>query len=156
MYLWDGMAQTVSMAHVPKVGPPLARDYIRTFVQFQQASGHLCSVISPPSGTGGGCSTDASVPNVAITVWDIHTLDPDPAFLKWIFPKLEAYVQWDMQYGAAPAKGGWNSDIRFLLRWHDAGDAGMDHEQVGLLLTVLSIRCKDTGCSYRYLCSFRL
>ena len=87
MYLWDGMAQTVSMAHVPTVGPALARDYIRTFFQFQeQATGQLCSVIAPPGGTTGGCSTDASVPNVAITVWDIHKLDPDaektPGFKK--------------------------------------------------------------------------
>ena len=29
-------AQTVSMAHVPGTGPALARDYIRTFFQFQQ------------------------------------------------------------------------------------------------------------------------
>ena len=33
MYLWDGMHQTISMNHVH---PPLARDYIRTFLQFQQ------------------------------------------------------------------------------------------------------------------------
>lgn len=45
MYLWDGMAQTVSMSHVPDSGPALARDYIRTFLQFQQPDGHLCSVI---------------------------------------------------------------------------------------------------------------
>jgi hypothetical protein len=45
MYLWDGMAQTVSMSHVPGTGPELARDYIRTFLQFQQPDGHLCSVI---------------------------------------------------------------------------------------------------------------
>lgn len=45
MYLWDGMAQTVSMSHVPGTGPALARDYIRTFLQFQQPDGHLCSVI---------------------------------------------------------------------------------------------------------------
>lgn len=134
MYLWDGMAQTVSMAHVPTVGPALARDYIRTFFQFQdQATGHLCSVIAPPGGTTGGCSTDASVPNVAITVWDIHKLDPDTDFLRWIFPKLEAYVEWDRTWGAPPTSsskyGAWNPEIKYLLKWGDAGDAGMDHEQ---------------------------
>eukprot|EP01052_Picozoa_sp_SAG31_P025983 SAG31_NODE_2319_length_5944_cov_9.686056_5_plen_58_part_00 len=57
------MAQTVSMNHVDA---ELARDYIRTFLQFQQPNGHLCSVIQPPAGAGAGaCSMDASVPNVA-------------------------------------------------------------------------------------------
>ena len=114
MYLWDGMAQTVSMAHVPTVGPALARDYIRTFFQFQdQATGHLCSVIAPPGGTTGGCSTDASVPNVAITVWDIHKLDPDTDFLRRIFPKLEAYVEWDRTWGAPPTSSS-NSPGNFV------------------------------------------
>jgi hypothetical protein len=76
MYLWDGMAQTVSMQHVPGGGPALARSYISTFLQFQQEDGHICSVISPPHGpsNGSGCSTDASVPNVSrATVHSTYT-----------------------------------------------------------------------------------
>ena len=122
MYLWDGMAQTVSMSHVH---PELARDYIRTFLQFQQPNGHLCSTISPPAGaSASSCSMDASVPNVAITVWDNYKQDPDLAFMKEAFPKLEKYVEYDRQYGK-----GSNSSIKYLMKWAAAGDAGMDHEQ---------------------------
>ena len=134
MYLWDGMHQTLSMSHVPNVGPPLARDYIRAFFQFQQPNGHLCSIISPPAGASAhSCSTDASVPNVAMAVLDNYQQGPDRAFLAEVFPKLERYIQWDVfSYGRdgidKPADG-WNASIRYLLRWHNAGDAGMDHEQ---------------------------
>ena len=50
------------MSHVD---PDLALDYISAFLQFQdEASGHLCSMIGPPSGlVGGKCSADASVPS---------------------------------------------------------------------------------------------
>ena len=40
------------------------------------------------------------------------------------FPKLEKYVEWDRQNGKPPTSGGWRSDIRYLLKWGDAGDAG--------------------------------
>ena len=116
------------MNHVPQTGPELARNYIRTFFQFQKLDGHLCSVIQPPLGADAhSCSTDASVPNVAITVLDNYQQDPDMHFLASIFPKLERYVQWDRQYGAPPPH--WNPAIKYLLRWHNAGDVGMDHEQ---------------------------
>ena len=119
MYLWDGMHQTISMNHVH---PPLAREYIRTFLQFQQPNGHLCSTIIPPLGADAhSCSTDAQVPNVAMALWDNYQQDPDKDFLREAFPKLEKYIEWDREYGKGP-----NPSIKYLLKWGDAGDAGMD------------------------------
>ena len=126
MYLWDGMHQTISMNHVH---PPLAREYIRTFLQFQQPDGHLCSTIIPPLGADAhSCSTDAQVPNVAMALWDNYQQDPDKDFLREAFPKLEKYIEWDREYGKGP-----NPSIKYLLKWGDAGDAGMD---VSKLLTL--------------------
>lgn len=120
----------------PAAGPRLR---IRAFFQFQQPNGHLCSIISPSAGASAhSCSTDASVPNVAMAVLDNYQQGPDRAFLAEVFPKLERDIQWDVfsyrsyrpgRDGIDKPTDGWNSSIQYLLRWHDAGDAGMDHEQ---------------------------
>lgn len=83
MYLWDGMMQVISMNHV---NPTLAMDYVHAFLQFQdQVTGHLCSMIGPPSGrVGGSCSSDAMCPNAAIAVWDNYQQKPDRANLAYV------------------------------------------------------------------------
>ena len=127
MYLWDGMFQALSMSHVD---PDLALDYFSAFFQFQDnASGHLCSIIGPPSGlVGGKCSADASVPNVAMMLLDNYRQKPNLDYLKMAFPKLERYIQWYRTNRKGPATAG-GKTVTYLLRWDDAGEAGMDHEQ---------------------------
>ena len=60
---------------------------------------------------------------IAITLWDNYKLDPDKAFLAMAFPKLEKYVEWDMQWGQVPPGNGTLAS-KYLLHWGDAGDAG--------------------------------
>ena len=69
------------------------------------------------------------MPNVAITLWDNYKLDPDKDFLAMAFPKIERYVEWDMQWGQVGAGGNGTVSSKYLLHWGNAGDAGMDHEQ---------------------------
>ena len=56
-----------------------------------------------------------------MALWDNYQQDPDKEFLREAFPKLEKYIEWDREYGKGP-----NPSIKFLLKWGDAGDAGMD------------------------------
>ena len=56
-----------------------------------------------------------------MALWVNYQQDPDKAFLREAFPKLEKYIEWDREYGKGP-----NPSIKYLLKWGDAGDAGMD------------------------------
>jgi len=123
MYMWDGMMQTISMN---AVDPELSLDYIRGFLHYQNnTTGQMCSIVSPYEKDRQGCSTDAMPPNIALTTWDNYLQQPNKTFLASAFPWLERYIEWDLLNRRGPTNG----TAKYLLRWNNAGEAGMDHEQ---------------------------
>ena len=123
MFLWDGMMQTIAMNHVD---PGLSLQYIRSFLQFQdRTSGSMCSQFGPS-----GClsHTDAMPPNMCLAVVDwfsqVGRSSSSKAVLQELFPHLEAYISYNLQNRRDS-----NGTYRNLLFWHDAYEAGMDHEQ---------------------------
>eukprot|EP00929_Paragymnodinium_shiwhaense_P112120 TRINITY_DN80375_c0_g1_i1.p1 TRINITY_DN80375_c0_g1~~TRINITY_DN80375_c0_g1_i1.p1 ORF type:complete len:1176 (+),score=130.90 TRINITY_DN80375_c0_g1_i1:88-3615(+) len=116
-YLWDGMFQTLAMN---AVDPALALEYIRSFVAFQNdTTGQMCATILPDK-----CSepTNAMPPAMALTLHDNYLMSGNLEGVATLFGPLERYLNYNLN------KFRLNTSLN-LMRWENACQAGMDHEQ---------------------------
>ena len=68
-------------------------------------------------------------PNVALTLWDNFNVKPNLQFVGEAFPKLERYLEWDRKNRGPRVVDLEAGNVSYLMRWADAGEGGMDHEQ---------------------------
>ena len=91
-WLWDSAFHAIGARHVDAA---LARDCIAAVFDGQQADG-MVPLRSNPSGPGKARYTQP--PTLALATWAVSQVQPDPAWLRSLLPRLEAYLTWDMQH----------------------------------------------------------
>ncbi|TVR41552.1 MAG: flagellar biosynthesis protein FlgM [Planctomycetota bacterium] len=88
-WLWDSAFHALGLRHCD---PALARDAIAAVFDGQQPDGMVPIRVNP----GGTTSAQyTQPPTLALAVWGIHSMAPDPAWLRGLLPRLEAYLVWD-------------------------------------------------------------
>jgi len=114
---WDACFHALALRHVD---PGLARDQLRIFLQHQGKDGMLPDAVHQESVTRW---IDHPFPNqvtkpplIAWTALKIHDKDPDPSFLREIYPGLVAWHDWWMS----------KTDEHGLAQYHHPYSSGLD------------------------------
>lgn len=118
MWLWDSAFHAIGLRHLD---PALARDALSAVLDIQRADGFIPHMMAP------GSSSDITQPPVlALGVQLVQEAAPDAAWLAEVYPKLCAYVRWDMRHRDRDGAG--------LVEWAIEGDpfcrsgeSGMDN-----------------------------
>ncbi len=91
-WLWDSAFHAIGARHID---PALARDCIAAVFDGQRADG-MVPIRSNPCGADTVAYTQP--PTLALATWAMMRSQPDPAWLRGLLPRLEAYLAWDMQH----------------------------------------------------------
>ena len=118
MWLWDSAFHAIGWRHLD---PEMARDAIAAVLDMQAADGFVAHMMQP-----GGASAITQPPVLALGAKLIHELAPAEGWIKSIYPKLGAYLEWDMANRDKDGAG--------LLEWAiegnphcRSGESGMDN-----------------------------
>ncbi|GAB0119157.1 amylo-alpha-1,6-glucosidase [Acidisoma sp. 7E03] len=119
MWLWDSVFHAIGWRHLDQ---PLARDMIEAVLAGQKTSGFVPHQMSPTRRP----SEITQPPLLAYGVACVDALSPDRGWIARLYPKLCAYVQWDLAHRDVDADG--------LCEWFMEGDphgrsgeSGMDN-----------------------------
>lgn len=118
MWLWDSAFHAIGWRHLD---PSLARRMIDAVFDHQAADGFVPHMMSPDN-----ASDITQPPVLALAASLVDHPDTDPDWLPRLFPKLAAYVQWDLDHRDTDGDG--------LVEWHiennvhcRSGESGMDN-----------------------------
>ncbi len=118
MWLWDSAFHAIGWRHV---APDLARDAISAVLDMQTADGFVAHMMDPA-----GTSRITQPPVLALATKLVFDAAPAPDWLAAVYPKLVAYVEWDLMHR--------DSDGAGLVEWQIDGDprcrsgeSGMDN-----------------------------
>ena len=118
MWLWDSVFHAIGWRHIH---PALAREMIEAVLDVQGEDGFIPHANDPVR------SSDVTQPPVlALGVKLVNEVDPQPAWIEQVYPKLCAYIEWDLAHR--------DSDGLGLLEWSieadpncRSGESGMDN-----------------------------
>jgi putative isomerase len=118
MWLWDSVFHAIGWRHIDL---PLAREMIQSVLEIQDENGFIAHAITPF-----GKSSITQPPILALGVKQVYDLDPQPDWLALVYPRLCAYIDWDLYHR--------DSDDNGLLEWFieadensRSGESGMDN-----------------------------
>ncbi len=118
MWLWDSVFHAIGWRHIH---PALAREMIDAVMDIQAEDGFIAHANNPHH------SSDVTQPPVlALGVKLVNDIDPQPAWIEQVYPKLCAYIEWDLTHR--------DSDGLGLVEWAieadpncRSGESGMDN-----------------------------
>lgn len=88
-WLWDSAFHAIGARHLD---PALARDAIAAVLDGQRPDGRVPIRMDPD----GGCHAEfTQPPTLVLATWAVQQTQPDPAWLRALLPRLEAYLAWD-------------------------------------------------------------
>jgi mannosylglycerate hydrolase MGH1-like protein len=142
LWLWDSGFHAIGWRHID---PVLAREMIDAVFDTQRADGFVPHQSSPGSSTG-----ITQPPILSFAARLVDELSPDPNWIKDLYPKLSAYVRWDLSNRDRDGLGlaEWQIDEDPNCR---SGESGMDNsprfDQAGRLDAVdfnsyLALECE--------------
>ena len=118
MWLWDSAFHALGWRHID---PGIARDAIMAVFDLQAPDGFVAHMATPVA-----TSTITQPPVLALSARWIDDICPDPGWIETLYPRLCAYVEWDLRNR--------DSDRNGLLEWVVEGDpqcrcgeSGMDN-----------------------------
>ncbi len=118
MWLWDSAFHAIGWRHVD---PAIARDAISAVLDMQAPDGFIAHMMNPS-----GTSDITQPPVLALAAKLVHEVAPDGEWIATIYPKLRAYVEWDLAHRDLDGSG--------LVEWKIDGDphcrsgeSGMDN-----------------------------
>jgi glycogen debranching enzyme len=118
MWLWDSAFHAIGWRHVD---PPLARELLSAVFDCQGADGFIPHMMNPS-----GNSQITQPPVLALAACLVNASASEPAWLAALYPKLAAYVSWDLAQRDRDGDG--------LAEWSIEGDphcrsgeSGMDN-----------------------------
>jgi hypothetical protein len=118
MWLWDSAFHAIGLRHVD---PAMAREALLAVLDMQGQDGFIAHMMSPAH-----TSEITQPPILALGVKLVNDVAPDAAWIAEVYPKLCAYVRWDMRHRDRDGAG--------LLEWAIEGDpfcrsgeSGMDN-----------------------------
>ncbi|MDF3131092.1 trehalase family glycosidase [Kiritimatiellaeota bacterium B1221] len=119
MWLWDSVFHALGWRHID---PSMARDAISAVFDCQREDGFIPHRMTPM----GEASEFTQPPLLAYAVWSLHEKNPSPEWVRGLYPKLKAYLKWDMENRDQDGDG--------LLEWHieeledcRSGESGADN-----------------------------
>jgi hypothetical protein len=119
MWLWDSVFHAIGWRHIDS---GLAREMIDAVFDGQREDGFIPHQLSPTYGPSG----ITQPPLLAYGIKLVHEVAPDIAWLRGHYPKLAAYVGWDLAHRDADGDG--------LVEWliegdpvSRSGESGMDN-----------------------------
>lgn len=90
-WLWDSAFHAIGARHVEAV---LARDLVEAVLDGQRPDGRVAIRMDPD----GSCHHEyTQPPTLVLATWCIDQASPDPAWLRHLLPRLEAYLDWDLR-----------------------------------------------------------
>ncbi|MFM2091151.1 MAG: hypothetical protein RLZZ127_1640 [Planctomycetota bacterium] len=90
-WLWDSAFHAIGARHAD---PALARDAIAAVFDGQRPDGRIPIRMDPD----GECHPDfTQPPTLVLAAWAVMQTAPDPAWLRGLLPRLEAYLAWDLR-----------------------------------------------------------
>ena len=118
MWLWDSVFHAIGWRHIH---PALAREMIDAVMDIQAEDGFIAHANNPHR------SSDVTQPPIlALGVKLVNEVDPQPAWIEQVYPKLCAYIEWDLTHR--------DSDGLGLVEWAieadpncRSGESGMDN-----------------------------
>lgn len=119
MWLWDSAFHAVGLR---RLDAALAREILEALFDGQQADGRVPLRIDPD----GVDQRFTQPPLIALAAMEIQEADPDPEWLRRIFPALEAYLRWDLAHRDGDGDGflEWAVTDEVTCR---SGESGMDN-----------------------------
>jgi glycogen debranching enzyme len=118
LWLWDSVFHAIGIRHFDA---GMAREAIDAVLNMQREDGFIAHMMSPA-----GISDITQPPVIALGVWLVNEADNRPEWLAQAYPKLKAYLEWDMNNR--------DSDGFGLLEWYieehvdcRSGESGMDN-----------------------------
>lgn len=117
MWLWDSVFHSLAMNHLD---PDLSWDYVAAVLDCARPDG----MIPHMSQVDGGQSVITQPPILAWAVWENYCLLQADERMAWALPRLEAYLQWDLDQRDRNGNG--------LLEWHIEGDVRCRSGESGL------------------------
>jgi len=118
MWLWDSAFHAIGWRHAD---PALARSMLEAVLDAQQPDGRIPITVSPSS-----FHTLTQPPVLALAAWLVHETDPAGGWIESLYPKLAAYVAWDLAHRDTDGQG--------LVEWFivedpvcRSGESGMDN-----------------------------
>lgn len=106
MWLWDSAFHAIGLRHVDL---PLAREALEAVLDVQRADGFIPHMAAPTRS-----SEITQPPVLAFAAALVDELQPSNAWIASLYPKLKAYLQWDMDNRDTDGAG--------LLEWFIEGD----------------------------------
>ena len=116
MWLWDSVFHAIGWRHLDV---PLAREMISAVLDHQRADGFIPHMMDPHKG-----SPMTQPPVLALGVALVQEKEAAPDWLAEVYPKLEAYLRWDMANR--------DSDGGGLLEWDIEGDPNCRSGESGM------------------------
>ena len=118
MWLWDSVFHAIGWRHV---SPDIAQDAISAMFDMQEVDGFIGHSMDP-----NGVSQITQPPILALGVKLVHEAEPNLDWIRELYPKLCAYIDWDLKNRDSDGSG--------LLEWHiegnprcRCGESGMDN-----------------------------
>lgn len=118
MWLWDSVFHAIGWRHVD---PDLARDCLSAVFDSQTEDGFVAHRMDPFKQ-----SSITQPPILALGVKLVHDLHPSPDWIATLYPRLTAYLEWDLAHRDRDGGG--------LLEWEiegnphcRSGESGMDN-----------------------------
>lgn len=118
MWLWDSVFHAIGLRHL---NPALAREAIDAVLDTQREDGFIAHMMDPKV-----ISAITQPPVLALGVSLVNQSEDRPEWLAAVYPKLKAYLEWDMKNR--------DSDGFGLLEWFieehvdcRSGESGMDN-----------------------------
>ncbi|MDA3874423.1 MAG: trehalase family glycosidase [Kiritimatiellae bacterium] len=119
MWLWDSVFHALGWRHLD---PAMARDAIFAVFDCQHPDGFIPHRMTPQ----GGASTFTQPPVLAYGVEALHERDPAFEWVRELYPRLRAHLEWDLTNRDTDGAG--------LLEWHieelpncRSGESGADN-----------------------------
>jgi glycogen debranching enzyme len=88
MWLWDSAFHAIGWRHVD---PQIAREAIAAVLDTQARDGFVAHMMEPES-----VSDVTQPPVLALAAKLVQEVAPDPAWIEELYPKLGAYIEWDL------------------------------------------------------------
>lgn len=113
-WLWDTAFHAIGFRHVD---PPLAREMVSGMFDAQDENGFLPHMAYP-----GGRSDITQPPVMALAAMLLDQADPNEEWLREIYPKLCAYLRWDLNNrDTGDGLLGWNTNDKANNRCDESG-----------------------------------
>lgn len=118
LWLWDSAFHAIGWRHID---PGLAREAVSAVLDTQRADGFIAHMSSP-----GAQSAITQPPVLSLAAQRLHATAPDADWIREIYPRLAAYVRWDLANRDTDGAGlvEWDIEGNPLCR---SGESGMDN-----------------------------